>query len=453
MAVTVKITTAGRAAAIAASGAGLSLALTHIALGGTAFAPSGAEVALPDIREVQTISPGSTSTPNSFNVTATFPSLSGVSGYTAASVGFYAGTPGAGGILFAVASAAGYEAASRIPGGSTYTPSFTVVLTEVPDGSVTITVDPTQPAAAAVMTAHLGAANPHPQYISQVGLKGEFWAREAPPGWLECNGQTVSRAAYPALWAWVQEQSLAVSEAVWAATSWGMFSVGNGSTTFRLPEMRGEFTRGADRGRGVDPGRNMFTFQGDELRSHVHAIATTGTDLSGSYIADASAPIINQGSTLATGGVETRPRNIALMVCVYAGRSTLPAGPSPAPSPAPVPSPAPSPIGSPPPPPPPAPGAPAADFVASVTDVPSGASISFTDLSTGTPTGWAWSFGDGGGSTLQNPTYAYSAPGVYTVSLTATNGSGSNTRTKTAYIQVFWDGGGGGGSVLGGGDA
>lgn len=45
--------------------------------------------------------------------------------------------------------------------------------------------------------------------------------------------------------------------------------------------------------------------------------------------------------------------------------------------------------------------------------------VAFTDLSTGTPTSWAWSFGDGGTSTAQNPTHIYTAPGVYTVTLTA----------------------------------
>ncbi|WP_301664451.1 PKD domain-containing protein [Methanoculleus frigidifontis] len=62
--------------------------------------------------------------------------------------------------------------------------------------------------------------------------------------------------------------------------------------------------------------------------------------------------------------------------------------------------------------------------------------VQFTDESTGDPTSWTWDFGDGGTSTDQNPSHTYSAPGTYTVSLTATNADGSDTETKTDYITV-----------------
>jgi len=63
--------------------------------------------------------------------------------------------------------------------------------------------------------------------------------------------------------------------------------------------------------------------------------------------------------------------------------------------------------------------------------------VSFQDLSTNTPTSWMWNFGDGFTSVLQNPTHAYTAPGIYTVKLTATNASGSNMKTVTNLITVF----------------
>jgi PKD repeat protein len=54
--------------------------------------------------------------------------------------------------------------------------------------------------------------------------------------------------------------------------------------------------------------------------------------------------------------------------------------------------------------------------------------FTFTDLSTtttGTITEWLWDFGDGiGSSILQNPSYTYSTPGEFTVSLTVTNSIG-----------------------------
>jgi len=63
--------------------------------------------------------------------------------------------------------------------------------------------------------------------------------------------------------------------------------------------------------------------------------------------------------------------------------------------------------------------------------------VSFTDLSSGSPTSWSWDFGDGvGTSTVQNPSYIYETAGTYTVSLTATNAYGSDTETKTDYITV-----------------
>jgi PKD repeat protein len=70
--------------------------------------------------------------------------------------------------------------------------------------------------------------------------------------------------------------------------------------------------------------------------------------------------------------------------------------------------------------------------------------VSFTDQSSGAPTSWAWSFGDSGASSLQNPDHVYQTPGVYTVSLTATNDVGSDTMTRTDYITVTEPGSGGG---------
>ena len=88
--------------------------------------------------------------------------------------------------------------------------------------------------------------------------------------------------------------------------------------------------------------------------------------------------------------------------------------------------------------------APVADFVGSPTTVPVGTNVTFTDLSTNSPTTWSWNFGDGGAtSSAQNPVRSYSAPGLYTVTLTAGNGNGSDTETKSNYINVTQGGGGG----------
>jgi PKD repeat protein len=76
-------------------------------------------------------------------------------------------------------------------------------------------------------------------------------------------------------------------------------------------------------------------------------------------------------------------------------------------------------------------------FTASPTAGLAPLTVQFTDTSTGSPTSWAWTFGDGGTSSEQNPQHTYTAPGLYTVTLTATNEYGSDTETKTDYITVY----------------
>jgi len=79
--------------------------------------------------------------------------------------------------------------------------------------------------------------------------------------------------------------------------------------------------------------------------------------------------------------------------------------------------------------------APVADFTADVTSGVAPLTVTFTDASTGADS-WAWTFGDGGTSDQPNPVHTYTAAGVYTVSLTATNSAGSDFEEKTNYITV-----------------
>ncbi|MDX2359276.1 MAG: PKD domain-containing protein [Crocinitomicaceae bacterium] len=79
---------------------------------------------------------------------------------------------------------------------------------------------------------------------------------------------------------------------------------------------------------------------------------------------------------------------------------------------------------------------PVADFSGTPTTICAGESVSFTDLSTNTPTSWSWDFGDLGTSSAQNPSHTYNTAGTYTVILTATNADGSDGHTITDYITV-----------------
>ena len=71
---------------------------------------------------------------------------------------------------------------------------------------------------------------------------------------------------------------------------------------------------------------------------------------------------------------------------------------------------------------------PTANFSTNVTTGVVPFDVSFTDISTGSPTSWNWSFGDGVFSADQNTVHTYTAAGNYTVSLIAMNPDGNTTR-------------------------
>ena len=140
-----------------------------------------------------------------------------------------------------------------------------------------------------------------------------------PTGYLECNGSAVSRTTFATLF-------------VILGTNYG---VGDGSTTFNLPDLRGEFIRCADNGRGVDPARVLGSAQTDDFKSHNHTYApqTWGGASAVPVGASGNASVTDgefDGSTIVsgydrgvvplvlnnTGITETRPRNIALMACI-----------------------------------------------------------------------------------------------------------------------------------------
>lgn len=81
---------------------------------------------------------------------------------------------------------------------------------------------------------------------------------------------------------------------------------------------------------------------------------------------------------------------------------------------------------------------PQAGFSASETTGCAPFTVQFSDQSSSNTAEWAWSFpgGEPSSSTLQNPVVTYNLPGVYTVTLTASNALGENTMTETSFITV-----------------
>ncbi|EPD1923973.1 phage tail protein [Escherichia coli] len=149
------------------------------------------------------------------------------------------------------------------------------------------------------------------------------WPSATPPtGWLKCNGAAFSAEEYPEL--------------------------AKAYPTNKLPDLRGEFIRGWDDGRGIDTGRSILSIQGYATEDHAHGLpsrSTIVTDATINFYFDESwvnsgTDIIKRGNTndaglpapdygtfktykqsvagLGAAASETRPRNIAFNYIVRA---------------------------------------------------------------------------------------------------------------------------------------
>ncbi len=143
------------------------------------------------------------------------------------------------------------------------------------------------------------------------------WPSATPPtGWLKCNGAAFSAEEYPEL--------------------------AKAYPTNKLPDLRGEFIRGWDDGRGIDAGRALLSLQAGMLEKHRHIVVANdgydtkdewelatifkktytqgrgldATNTGGSLIP--SPTLHSRGSIGNTGGSEPRPRNIAFNFIVRA---------------------------------------------------------------------------------------------------------------------------------------
>ena len=83
--------------------------------------------------------------------------------------------------------------------------------------------------------------------------------------------------------------------------------------------------------------------------------------------------------------------------------------------------------------------APTANFISTTIEDCAPGSVVFTDTSTGNATSWQWSFpgGSPSSSTVENPTVTYNTPGVYDVTLVASNGFGGDNITKSDEIEIL----------------
>lgn len=128
-----------------------------------------------------------------------------------------------------------------------------------------------------------------------------------PPGWIACAGQQVTAVEYPRFFEFLSA------------------AYGYAEATFTLPDLRGEFVRGLDTGRGVDAGREPGSSQPAQLVSHEHQ-RFTGVVQNGDgqevtvLVPPPASPLPwsfnDVTETPAPSGDETRPRNVALLACM-----------------------------------------------------------------------------------------------------------------------------------------
>ena len=151
-----------------------------------------------------------------------------------------------------------------------------------------------------------------------------FATQTAPVGYLVADGSAVSRTTYFRLFAAIGTT----------------FGTGNGSTTFNLPNLLGEFIRGWDAGRGVDVGRLFGSGQLSQNLSHNHTTYDPGHShqlVTNGVSADRVGPAegalhqgsgkVSSGTTVnatglvvnSSGGNESRPRNVAMLPCISVG--------------------------------------------------------------------------------------------------------------------------------------
>lgn len=163
--------------------------------------------------------------------------------------------------------------------------------------------------------------------VSGIPVGAVFWfaANSPPTDTLECNGAAISRTTYATLFT-------AIST---------VFGTGDGSTTFNLPDLRGEFVRGWDNSRGIDSGRAFGSLQLDALQGHFHnqnqggttgkytpkftgnsganfnaRWATNPTDTYNALSMAIDSPITDGVNGTPRTAAETRGRNVALLPCI-----------------------------------------------------------------------------------------------------------------------------------------
>jgi len=139
----------------------------------------------------------------------------------------------------------------------------------------------------------------------------------APAGFIELNGALLNRSSDADLWSYIQSLESAragilITDAAWTGdtNNRGLFSSGDGSSTFRLADLRDIFSR------SKSAARALGSYEDDEFKSHIHT-TFDGFNQAGSGVGYNQSGVNSiANGTGSAGGTETRPKNIALMFCI-----------------------------------------------------------------------------------------------------------------------------------------
>lgn len=343
------LTNQGAAKLANATSLGTKLNLTQMALGdanGVLPTPDAAQTQLINQKRIAPLNRLSVDPNNANQIIAEQVIPENEGGFWIREIGLYDDD----GVLIAIANCPEtYKPLLQEGSGRTQTIRMALIVSST--AAVTLKIDPsvvlaTRQYADDLMNNHLKAANPHTQYAplasptftgvptvpdTHIGNYGQqiantkfvhdvliddnyimpvggvvAWPQATPPlGWLTCNGAAFDKAKYPKL-------ALAYPSGV-------------------LPDLRGEFIRGWDNGRGMDAGRTLLSAQADELRAHNHrfineyatpTIRIVAFTDENSESVDGSVTPGKRAWTYIwmenTGGAETRPHNIAFNYIVRA---------------------------------------------------------------------------------------------------------------------------------------
>ena len=156
------------------------------------------------------------------------------------------------------------------------------------------------------------------------------WPGPTPPsGYIKANGVLLPRsggASYPKLTTAVLGGSLiTVTEANWGNNP-GAYTLGDGSTTIRVPDYRGLTIKGHHDGsnaRTTNTTRTLGSYEADDIKSHTHPMTAAALALIGGVGFDGGGlygnAVGSSGGLIGyAGGAENTVRNASALICIRA---------------------------------------------------------------------------------------------------------------------------------------